>query len=182
LQLQLQLQFELELRRDASLVKTAIGVRPSDAPTGRLGYLLDHKSNFALGHRAIPARSQRDVGLGDDPEAFPGVVYDWNASHLELGHLLLDVPQVVVRPASGRHWRHQVVEFRAGILSCRNGTHRKITISHDAHDFPGIVYYRNAPAVAITHHLRGTPRGIVAAKTIGIPRHDFLCSHRSAPS
>ena len=30
--------------------------------------------------------------------------------------------------------------------------------------------------------LRGTARSVVAAKTIRVPRHDFLCSHRSAPS
>jgi hypothetical protein len=94
----------LELLRDLWLVNAGAN------SAGRLGDFFDDESYLLLRYRTIGRGRARYVGLRDDPEAATTRVDDRYPAHLQLGHLLLDITEVVVRSATRRPRRHQLAE------------------------------------------------------------------------
>src|SRR5437773_521580 len=149
----------------------------------RLGDLLDDEGDLLLAHRAIALPSgARDISLGDDAQASAPGIDDRDAADLELRHLALDIPEIVVRGGSHRARRHQLGDLRVRTPAGGNGPYGEVPVGDDSNDATRIIDDRHYPAIAVAHDFCRATRSVFPAATLRVSRHNVSGSHQSAPS
>ena len=131
--------------------------------------------------RLCPRPLGGEIAEGKDADEALLTVHHWQASHLNVGHVLRDMIEILVFEAVLDFLRHNLVHLRVGPLALADTAYCDVTVGDHA-DQTILLPDRERADIFLEHQLRGFTDGLSGADDANVAGHYVCDFHDDSPA